>query len=146
MKNESYAKYPPCNERDEDFGMYITTCGYSKVHPGTKYPPREHPSSYMFSWENGRVLQDYQFIYITRGEGLFESKSSSLRRVTAGSTIIVFPDEWHRYKPIDSTGWNEYWIGFKGATALMMEKKHFIKRSNRLRKESQRLDCVIIGK
>lgn len=33
----------------------------------------------------------------------------------AGTVISLFPGEWHSYHPDDETGWDEYWVGFKGA-------------------------------
>ena len=28
--------------------------------------------------------------------------------------VLLFPGEWHSYQPDATTGWDEYWIGFKG--------------------------------
>lgn len=28
--------------------------------------------------------------------------------------ILLFPGEWHSYRPSPKTGWHEYWIGFTG--------------------------------
>ena len=33
----------------------------------------------------------------------------------AGTVISLFPGEWHSYHPDDETGWDEYWVGFKGS-------------------------------
>jgi len=61
------------------------------------------------------VLQEYQLIYLTEGSGKFTSASLgkwvSVRR---GSMFLLFPGEWHSYRPDNDTGWKEYWIGFSG--------------------------------
>ena len=33
----------------------------------------------------------------------------------AGTVISVVPGQWHIYHPDDETGWDEYWVGFKGS-------------------------------
>ncbi len=129
MMKDAFSKYPPYSDSDVDWGIFVTTCGYSKVKPGMHYPPKEHPSSYHFDIEKGRILQDYQIVYITRGEGHFESASLGKKKIAAGTMIVIVPHEWHSYKPSEKTGWDEYWIGFKGPLASQMEKKKFISKS-----------------
>ena len=48
------------------------------------------------------------------GKGIFESSHCKLTKVEAGHIFLLFPGEWHSYHPISETGWEEYWIGFKG--------------------------------
>ena len=35
--------------------------------------------------------------------------------IEAGTMFLIFPGEWHSYQPDADTGWDEYWIGFKGS-------------------------------
>ncbi|HYH55956.1 MAG TPA: AraC family transcriptional regulator, partial [Anseongella sp.] len=79
---------------------------------------------------NGRVLQEYQLIYIPRGEGVFESDSCPQTRIREGAMIILFPNEWHRYKPDKATGWDEYWVGFKGGIIDNMVGNRFFEPKN----------------
>jgi AraC-like DNA-binding protein len=60
------------------------------------------------------VLSEYQALYITRGEGEFESKLSSNRKVAAGNVVLLFPGVWHRYRPVADVGWDEYWVSYNG--------------------------------
>ena len=48
------------------------------------------------------------------GQGVFESSHCKLTKVEAGHIFLLFPGEWHSYHPTPETGWEEYWIGFKG--------------------------------
>lgn len=109
-----YCKYLPVNLDDEAWGLTILDAGYTHIARSATYPSKDHPSNYYFTWKNGRVLHEYQVIYITQGEGIFESAHCKLQRVKEGSIIILFPNERHRYKPNADTGWTEYWIGLNG--------------------------------
>lgn len=110
----NYCKYLPVNQDDEAWGLTILNAGYTHINKSSTYPSKDHPSSYYFTWKNGRVLHEYQIIYITQGEGVFESEHCKLTRVKEGNIIILFPNERHRYKPDAGTGWHEHWIGLKG--------------------------------
>ena len=61
----------------------------------------------MFSYESGRILDEYHFVLITEGKGIFESKSAGIKNVNTGDGFLLFPGEWHRYKPIKQSGWTE---------------------------------------
>ena len=42
--------------------------------------------------------------------------------------ILLFPGEWHSYYPDRETGWDEYWVGFRGIHIdKRVEKKFFTK-------------------
>lgn len=107
-------KYLVVNQDDESWGLYVTTIGFQSINPGTEYPPKQHPSAYWFSPDAGRKLNEFQILYITHGEGVFESDSCKKVKLKEGSVIILFPGEWHSYKPVKNRGWDEYWIGCKG--------------------------------
>ena len=107
-------KYFNISPNDEAWGIVITTVGYQQIPSQSPYPRSQHPKSHIFNPEEGRVLKEYQLIYISKGCGYFESKSSKRRKVEAGTMILLFPNEWHTYEPDKETGWFEYWVGFRG--------------------------------
>lgn len=107
-------KYLIVNEQDKHFGLWVNTVGFQSIQKGTKYPLTEHPSSYFFNAAKGRVLREYQLLYITKGEGYFESETTKRVKVEKGTLIMLYPGQWHTYSPNLSTGWNEYYIGFEG--------------------------------
>ena len=113
--NDNSLKYLTIGANDEDWGLVVTTVGSQLIAPNSEYPAMPHPSIYNFGGQNGRTLDEYQLVYITEGEGFFESKSISRQRVKAGTVIFLFPGEWHNYAPDKHNGWSEYWIGFRGA-------------------------------
>lgn len=110
---ESFAKYINAGTLDKDWGLFLTVAGYAQIPPSLVYPPREHPSGYFFTWEKGRILQEYQINYITEGSGIFETINGQFQ-VVPGSILLLRPGMWHRYKPDPNTGWNEHYIGFSG--------------------------------
>lgn len=46
-------------------------------------------------------------------------------RIQKGDAIILFPGEWHRYRPDIKTGWAASWIGLKGDHALRLMNAFF---------------------
>ena len=107
-------KYIPKNKRDELWGLTVCSCGYQKIAPGEEYPPHRHNQEYMFNPANGRILSEYQLLYIIDGQGVLRTDHGGLMSVKAGDMFIIFPGEWHTYHPDEETGWTEYWIGFSG--------------------------------
>lgn len=109
------AKYIVSTEEDEIWGLVVTTVGHQAIAQGDTYPPKDHPAGYYFNVEKGRILNEYQLLYITDGNGVFtygDNKESYL--ITEGKMFFLMPGVWHTYKPLENSGWNEYWIGFKG--------------------------------
>lgn len=113
MANESFVKYINAGPLDKEWGLFLTVVGYAQIQPSIDYPPREHPSGYFFTWEKGRVLQEYQINYITEGSGIIETSTDQFQ-VVPGTMLILRPGMWHRYRPDPTTGWNEHYLGFNG--------------------------------
>ena len=109
---KSYYVYLGIPRTQEDpWECTATSVGYERVRPGSPYPPRRHPVDHHFNWEQGRVLAAYQLVYVTEGQGTFESDASpKCHRIEAGAVMTLFPGIWHRYAPDPKTGWVEQWI------------------------------------
>ena len=108
------SKYMLASDRDALWGLTTTTIGYEEIGPNDPYPTRGHADGYFFELEKGRVLSEYQLLYIIEGEGIFHSRTVPEVHLKEGDFFLLFPGEWHSYHPIGSKGWKKYWIGFKG--------------------------------
>ena len=124
----AFKKYLPVSELDKKWGFTINDLGHSVIPENSEYPSKGHPGTHMFSWETGRILNEYHFVLITEGNGVFESKSAGTRNISAGDGFMLFPGEWHRYKPLQNTGWTEKWVGFSGQIAEMVMGEFFFKK------------------
>ena len=107
-------KYIAQNSRDREWGLAVCSVGHQKISAGENYPPKKHNQEYMFDPEHGRILPEYQLIYIVDGSGMLSTKSAGCTKIKCGDMFMLFPGEWHSYRPDAGTGWNEYWIGFHG--------------------------------
>jgi AraC-like DNA-binding protein len=110
----NFYKYLPLSKEDESWGLIVLNTGRTRIEASSDYPCKKHPTHHDFNWKSWRRLEEYQVIYITNGQGIFESESCSQVKVRAGTIIFLFPNEKHRYKPDSNTGWDEYWVGVKG--------------------------------
>lgn len=104
----------PYSKEDEKLGMVCTAAGNIFVPPNTLYPPNKnaHPVPFREVAE-GRTLPEFQFVYISDGEGAFYAEGKTYT-VKAGSMLLLLPGMKHSYKPRYETGWHEYWVGFTG--------------------------------
>ena len=126
-----HLKYLAVNPVDLQWGTAVNSAGFQEIAPGMNYPPRNHPSRYVFTVGSGRVLEEYQLLYITEGKGRFSCETLGRNKsiqVESGMMFLLFPREWHSYHPDKQTGWKEYWIGFNGSFMdNLIEKKFFSK-------------------
>lgn len=121
----NYYKYLPTSDEDERWGLHVLNAGCNRISKNEIYPAVQHPAHHYFSWSNGRILDEFQVIYIAKGEGIFESASCKKSIIKEGTVMLLFPGEWHRFKPNAKTGWDEYWVGFKGPIMENLVRQHF---------------------
>lgn len=125
MMNNFNIRYLPAADRDLAWGLAVSCVGVQSTRPGESYPPKSHPDSYNFNVSQGRVLDEYQLIYIVKGKGTFRSEHGGEHKIKAGDIEMLFPGERHTYYPDSDTGWEEYWIGFQGPNIDLRVKNGF---------------------
>jgi AraC-like DNA-binding protein len=129
-KRKDYFRYLPISEREKQWGLYVTSAGFASYKPGDDYPRSGHPKSYDFEWSRGRRLPVHAIVYITRGEGEFETEVSGRHRIEAGSALMLFDGVWHRYRPTREIGWDEYYVCFHGDCARRWIENDFLNPEN----------------
>lgn len=129
---EATFRYLPPRQRDIDWGLHVSGGGVARIRAGDAYPPAGHPELYGFSWSRGRTLPEYSIIWISEGEGVFESLVTGEQPVRAGTAMLLFPGMWHRYRPSASKGWTEWWVSFSGEHVDRLIAKQFFSSRNPL--------------
>jgi len=102
----------------------VNTVGFESVPEHSSYPKTGHPAGYSFNFEAGRVLQEFQLVYITKGRGEFASTQIQLCEISEGTILMLKPGEWHTYRPNETTGWECYWVGFSGSVTENLESEN----------------------
>ncbi len=113
-------------EMQPNWGVNVLNVGHN-IHAAHKnYPDNDHPNRYFFDWKKGRVLKEYQLVFIADGRGTFETEHIGEVPINPGSVFLLFPDTWHTFKPLKTHGWEEYWVGFNGPYAeYLMQQECF---------------------
>jgi AraC-like DNA-binding protein len=119
-------RYLPVGTRTMLWGLYVTGCGHLTLPPSGQHPPRKHPHLYRFHWDRGRVLPEYQLIYLTRGAGQFESTPTGAATIAAGDVFVLFPGVWHRYRPAPQAEWETHWVGLNGDYMRSLVDRRFL--------------------
>ena len=116
MKDDNNFKYLVSSKKDTLWGITVDNVGSAEISPGYEnYPSTKgHPKEYYFRPDKGRILDNYQFIYLSRGQGLCFFRPNVPIEFKAGDMLIIPPYTWHSYFPDHKTGWCEYWIGMRG--------------------------------
>ena len=125
-------KYLIVNDKDRKYGLWVNTVGYQSIAPFSPYPLREHPSGYFFNTQKGRILREYQLVYITQGRGSFSSDSTPETLISKGRLLLLFPGQWHTYHPLQEVGWNEYYIGFEGPMIDSIIQNSFLSKEQQI--------------
>lgn len=123
----TFFRYLTISSDDRQWGLVVPTAGYSWTPAHSPdYPLEPHPAAYHFHWQQGRILQEFQLLYIIRGAGIFESAAAGPLPIKAGDAFLLFPGVWHRYAPDPETGWDEYWIGFDGDVPRRLVRQNIL--------------------
>lgn len=135
MKNDIHRHtYYPVDDAAMDTGLYLTGAGSEQYKPFEAYPHATHPRMYLFSWDTGRVLPEYQLVYIYSGRGEFESHATGRMEIKAGTALLLLPDVWHRYRPAVKTGWSEVYVSFNGQIPHIWQTTGLIAQDNMVRR------------
>lgn len=115
MSEPDVQRYLPPPPEAEAWGICVSAGGRTRIAPGTVYPPAGHPRSHAFRWPEGRILREFQLVYLARGQGELVTTGAGRQSVKAGQAFLLIPGEWHAYRPSPAIGWDEWWLAFTGS-------------------------------
>lgn len=115
VRGKQFFKYLP-EDSGNRAGATVLGAGIREVMPGEDYSAGNHPNLYNFKWCTGRVLPEYQIIYLHGAHGEFESPATGVVRFHGDALIFAFPGTWHRFRPVSGTGWTERWVSLGGTS------------------------------
>ena len=72
-------KYFPVNDAQKAWGIYATCIGHSLTAPYAKFPSSIHPDEYFFTWDKGRILNEWQFILVEKDAASQNSAKADIR-------------------------------------------------------------------
>ncbi len=90
-KSTDFFDYFPVSPKLRSWGVYSTSFGKVRVPAGTTYPPARHPGRHNLDWAKGRVLSEYQILFIRKGQGSFESAFTKPKKIAAPRPSSCFP-------------------------------------------------------
>ena len=70
--------YLTFTDEDVTWGGVVSFVETQDVGAGESYPPGDHPKRYFFSPETGRVVDEFQLVYITLGSGWFRWRTPAI--------------------------------------------------------------------
>ena len=114
---QAFSRYVPVNDEARRWEIFCNDAGRTEVPPGSPYPldPDLHPKNYVENLRTGRILKEFQVVYIVHGSGHFHSNGFGEATIQKGDVFLLFPGVEHHYFPNPDTGWHEYWVGFSGS-------------------------------
>lgn len=123
----NYFRYLPVSRVSLSWGIAVSAAGRTHVVAGSRYPAGRHPDDHALDWQRGRILETLQIVLITAGRGILETGASKPQAIEAGAAFMLFPKTWHRYRPDESTGWDESWLELTGATVdRLLRERAFV--------------------
>lgn len=127
-----FSRYLPVNKEALRWGIHCNSAGYGQVPAGSDYPltPRNHPKTYADTVTTGRVLREFQVVYISSGSGWLKGSDGVSLEIIAGDVFMLFPGILHSYSPHKDTGWHEYWVGFSGEHAQRLFQNGLFQTDN----------------
>ena len=89
LDSKSRKKYLTISPVDLIWGLAVNSVGRQNVAENEVYPPQGHPTRYLFNTSKGRVLNEYQLLYITKGKGTFASRYGGTVSVKEGTMFLL---------------------------------------------------------
>jgi len=134
MSEDCNFKYLVSSKKDILWGITVDNVGSSDIPSGyDQYPPLVgHPEAYYFRPEEGRILDNYQFIYISQGKGKVYFSPDRSIEIDAGKMLVIPQYTWHSYHPDKKTGWKEHWIGIRGSMIDNWFENNFVDPEQRI--------------